>query len=120
MSRTPPADLTTFAPRAAKAPGSPSRLGVLDILVLSAWCGLAAGLLEVATRVACLAIDPIRRLCMMSRHFVWLTPLANLLVFLGFGLCLAGMTRLWPRWGAWLCTRLVCALAIVPALRVAS
>jgi arylsulfatase A-like enzyme len=93
---------------------------VLDILVLSAWCGLAAGLLEVATRVSCLAIDPIRRLYMMSRHFVWLTPLANLLVFLGLGLCLAGMTRLWPQWGAWLCTRVVCALAIVPALRVAS
>ena len=46
--------------------------------MLSAWCGLAAGLLEVGTRVLCRAINPTDRLYLMSRHFVWLTPLANL------------------------------------------
>ena len=62
----------------------------MDVLVLSAWCGLAAGLLEVGTRVLCRAIDPTKRLYLMSRHFVWLTPLVNLLVFLGLGLLLGG------------------------------
>ena len=37
----------------------------------------------------CRAIDPTKRLYMMSRHFVWLAPLANLLLFLGLGLFLA-------------------------------
>ena len=58
-------------------------------------CGLvsSAGLLEVATRVLCRAIDPTRRLYLMSKHFVWLTPLASMVLFLGLGLLLAGMTR---------------------------
>ena len=59
------------------------------------------------------------RLYLMSRHFVWLAPLANLLVFLGLGLFLAAVTRLWPRLGGWLSPRLVCALAILPVLLVA-
>jgi len=91
----------------------------VDVLVLSVWCGLAAGLLEVGTRVLCRAIDPTTRLYMMSRHFIWLTPLANLLVFLGLGLLLAVVTRLWPRLGGWLSPRLLCALAILPVLLVA-
>ena len=33
--------------------GDPGRLGPLDVLVLSAWCGLAGGLLEVGTSVVC-------------------------------------------------------------------
>jgi len=92
----------------------------LDILVLAGWCGLAAGLLEVGTRVLCRAINPSGRLYEMSRHFVWMTPLANLIVFLGVGVFLAAMTRLWRRLGAWMSPRLICALAILPALMVAS
>ena len=116
---TVPADRTTSSPRSAQAPGTKSRLGPVDVLVLSVWCGLAAGLLEVGTRALCRAIDPTRRLYMMSRHFIWLTPLANLLVFLGLGLFLAVVTRLWPRLGGWLSPRLLCALAILPVLLVA-
>ena len=70
-------------------PEKPSLLAALDILVFAAWCGLAAGLLEVGTRVLCRAINPVHRLYLMSRHFVWLTPLVNLSLFLGLGLCLA-------------------------------
>ena len=55
----------------------------------------------------------------MSRHFVWLTPLVNLLVFLSVGLCLAGLTRIWPRMGAWLSPRFLCALALLPMFIVA-
>jgi arylsulfatase A-like enzyme len=55
----------------------------------------------------------------MSRHFIWLTPLANLVLFVGVGLLLALLTRLSPRLGGWLSPRLMFALAILPALLVA-
>ena len=55
----------------------------------------------------------------MTRHFIWLTPLANLLVFFGLGLLLALVTRLRPRMGGWLSPRLLCALAVRPAFLVA-
>jgi arylsulfatase A-like enzyme len=89
------------------------------VLALSAWCGLAAGWLEVGTRIFCRAINPIDRLYLMSRHFVWLTPLANLMVFLGVGLCVAAITALRPQSASWLGHRLLFALAIVPMLMVA-
>jgi arylsulfatase A-like enzyme len=56
---------------------------------------------------------------MMSRHFVWLTPLANLLLFFGVGCLLALATWLWPRRGGWIGPRLICAGAVLPALMVA-
>jgi arylsulfatase A-like enzyme len=90
----------------------------LDVLILAAWCGLATGLLEVGARVVCRAINPVNRLYSMSRHFVWLTPLVNLSLLLGLGLCLAALTRVWPRIGGKIGSRLTCALAILPILMV--
>jgi arylsulfatase A-like enzyme len=89
-------------------------------LLLSIWCGVAAGLLEVASRVLFRAIDPVDRLYLMSRHFVWVTPLANLTVFVAVGLCLTALTAIWPRLGAWLSPRLLCALTILPVFLVAN
>jgi arylsulfatase A-like enzyme len=91
----------------------------LDVLVLSAWCGLAGGLLEVGTRVVC-KILPGQRMYMMSRHFVWMAPLSNLLLFAAFGLVLAFATKLWPVRAGWLCSRLICSLAILPSIIVVS
>ena len=88
--------------------------------MLSAWCGLASGLLEVATRVLCRYVDPTNRLYMLSRHFVWLAPLSTLLLFSGVGLFLAIATKLWPRRVAWFCPRFICFWAVLPALVVAS
>ena len=87
------------------------------MLVLSAWCGLAGGLLEVGTRVVC-KILPSHRMYLMSRHFIWMAPLSNLLLFTGIGLFLALATKFWPRRGGWLFSRLVCFLAILPVLIV--
>ncbi len=95
-------------------------LGPLDVLMLSAWCGLAAGLLEVGTRVLCRSIDPTNRLYLMSRHFVWLAPISNLMLFAGMGLFLAVATKLWPRRGGWFCPRLITFWAVLPVLMVAS
>jgi arylsulfatase A-like enzyme len=94
-------------------------LGPLDVLMLAVWCGLAAGLLEVGTRILCRLINPTNRLYQVSRHFVWLSPLTYLLLFLGLGLFLAAATRLWPRRGGWLSPRLIVGSAFVPAFMVA-
>jgi arylsulfatase A-like enzyme len=112
-------DRVTSLQKSARWQGYQDRLGPLTVLMLSVWCGLVAGLLEVASRVVCRAVDPTHELYMMSRHFVWLAPLANMLVFLGLGLFLAGITRFWPRPGGWLSTRLLSALTMVPMLMVA-
>jgi arylsulfatase A-like enzyme len=114
---------TTAAPQHSTASASGVAdglrcLGPWEILALAAWLGLAAGLIEVATRVCCRAINPTDRLHLMSRHFLWVTPLANLTVMMGLGACLAALTRVWPRLGAWLGPRLLLALAILPALLV--
>ncbi len=119
MSTTVSVNPKTALSRSAGSPVAKSRLGPVDVLVLTVWCGLAAGLLEVGTRALCRAIDPTKRLYMMSRHFIWLVPLVNLLVFMGLGLFLAVLTRLWPRLGGWLSPRLVCGLAILPSFLVA-
>jgi arylsulfatase A-like enzyme len=89
------------------------------MLVLSAWCGLAAGWLEVGARVLCRSIDATNRLYTMSRHFAWLVPLSNLLLFSLVGLFLAVAAKRWPRNGGWIGPRLVCAVALLPALMVA-
>jgi arylsulfatase A-like enzyme len=89
------------------------------VLVLAAWCGLAAGLLELGTRILCRSIDPTKRLYQMSRHFIWLAPLTYLGFFLGIGLFFAAVTRIWPRKGGWLGPRLIVAGAILPSLMVA-
>jgi hypothetical protein len=96
------------------------RLRPWDVIVLSAWCGLAGGLLEVAVRVLSRYIDPVHRLYLLSRHFVWLAPLSNLLLFLVTGLLLAIGTWLWPRRSAWFVIRFLGFLTVLPALVVTS
>ncbi|MGO9468338.1 MAG: hypothetical protein ACLQVF_29755, partial [Isosphaeraceae bacterium] len=95
-------------------------LGALDVLLLSACGGLAGGLLEVGMRVLCRSIDSTYRLYMMSRHFVWLAPLANLLLFSSLGLLLALATKFWPRWGGWLSLRVIGFWAVLPVLMIVS
>jgi arylsulfatase A-like enzyme len=116
---------TTATERPDSGPPAPEtvnvsrRLGAIDLLVFAICCGVAAGLLEVGARVVCRAINPVHRLYFMSRHFVWLTPLVNLALFLGLGVGLAVLARVWPRIGAWVGARLICALALLPMLMVA-
>jgi hypothetical protein len=106
------------SPSAARAQASRLRLGALDVLVLSLWCGLAAGLLEVGARLLCRWIGTYA-LFTMSRHFVWLVPLANLLFFAGIGTFLAFATKRWPRRGGWLSPRVLCAGTFLPMFMVA-
>jgi arylsulfatase A-like enzyme len=101
---------------ATRPPETASRLGPVDVLVLSAWCGLAAGELEVGARIAYRMLSATNQLFGMTRHFVWLVPLIDLALFLGWGALLALATRLWPRRAGWLSPRLSVTWAILPVL----
>ncbi len=96
-----------------------SRLGLLSLVILSAWCGLIAGLLEVgAIALRKQTIDP-NHMYGMSRHFVWLIPVTNFCVFLAVGLvgCVAGLVA--RRRARWLLRRGLCALTLLPMVLVA-
>ena len=98
--------------------GSP--LGALDVLVLSAWCGLASGLLEVGTTISVRNLVATTRGYLMTRHFVWLAPLSNLMLFSAMGLLLAAAAWMWPRRGGWFVARFITFLAVLPVLMVTS
>ena len=89
------------------------------MIAFSAWFGLVAGLLEVLTKIVCTAVGRSGRLYQMSRHFFWLIPITNVLVFLFLGALLALVVRIWPRFGRWLGVRWLLALALLPPLLVA-
>jgi len=118
MSRTIRIEKIVSSPGVAQAPATHHHLGPLDVLLLSLWCGLAAGLLEVGARVLPRSIDTSYRLYNLSRHFVWLVPLTDLLLFSGIGVFLAVATKRWPRRGGWLSPRILCALTLLPMLIV--
>jgi arylsulfatase A-like enzyme len=110
-------------PAASEPPNSAltfrRHLGAWHVLALAAWCGLVAGWLEVGMRVLCKSLIGTNRLYMMTRHFVWLIPLSNLLLFFVGGLLLAAATKACPRPFGWLSPRVICAFALMPALLVA-
>ncbi len=115
---------TAVSTKAATVVSSPpdrtaNRPGLIALLGLSAWGGLVAGLLEVATiAVRKQVFDP-NQLYGMSRHFVWLIPVTNLGIFLAVGAVGGIVGRVWPPLGRWLVPHVVCALVLLPALLVA-
>ena len=90
--------------------------GFVPPLLLSAWCGLVAGLLEVGAVVLRKQVFDSDHLDRMSRHFVWLIPLSNLGVFLALGLVGCLVILVWPSRGHWLVARGLGALALLPPL----
>ena len=96
-----------------------TRLDFSSLLLLSAWCGLVAGLLEVGAIVLRKQVfDPIH-LYGLTRHFVWLIPVANLAVFVTLGLLGCGVILVWPRHGRWFFARGLGAMIVLPSLLVA-
>ena len=95
------------------------RPGFMSLLLLSAWCGLVAGLVEVGTIVVRKQVFESDHLYRMSRHFVWLIPLSNLCVFLALGLAGCGVILVWPSRGRWLFTRVLGAIALLPSILAA-
>jgi arylsulfatase A-like enzyme len=93
--------------------------GLISLLVLSAWCGLLAGLLEVAAIVIRKQVFHADHVLKLSRHFVWLIPLTNVGIFLALGSlgCVVLLFR--PGVGHWLLTRGLGAMVLLPLLLVA-
>jgi arylsulfatase A-like enzyme len=88
----------------------------MPFLALSAWCGLLSGLLEVGAIIVRTQVFDLNRLYWISRHFVWLIPLLNLVIFLVLGLFLSVVTVWAPRRGRWLAGRLLGALTVLPPI----
>jgi arylsulfatase A-like enzyme len=114
----------TAAPRAetdgaAAASGAAKQAGIFSLLILSAWCGLIAGLLEVTTIVLRKTAFDEDQLYKISRHFVWIIPVSNLCVLFALGVLGCGAVLAWPRGGRWLFARLICALTLWPSLLIA-
>ena len=96
-----------------------NRVGSLSLLLLSVWCGLVAGLLEVSTIVLRKRVFDPDQLYKTSRHFIWMIPLINLGVFLALGLVGCCIVLIWPNRGRWLVTRGLAAITVLPSFLVA-
>ena len=101
--------------RRTRQPGG-ERFRPLEVLLLSTWCALAAGEIEVGARVLRRNLSPTNQLYLMTRHFVWLVPLVDLVWLVGIGAVLALATRRWPSRAGWLSPRLIGSLAILSIL----
>ena len=112
------AEMESLKPARSVLPRQP--LSFWEVVAVSAWFGLLAGLLEVGTKVVCAVIGRFGGLYQMSRHFFWLIPVTNLVIFLFLGVVLAFVVRVWPHFGSWLSIRCLGALALLPALLVAA
>jgi hypothetical protein len=89
-------------------------VGLVSFVLLAGWCGLAAGLLEVGAIFARKRLFDPNQLYGMSRHFIWLIPVTNVLIFLVVGVigCLASWA--WPRRGRRIFARCLCAVTVLP------
>ena len=108
---------TAVVEKAGMAESSPSDLGprspgLLALLALSTWCGLVTGLLEVGTIVVHKRFFDANQLYGLSRHFVWLIPITNLVLFVMLGACGCVVSWAWPRRGWWVFVRTLFAFAL--------
>jgi arylsulfatase A-like enzyme len=83
-------------------------------LVMSVWCGLVAGPIEVGAIVVRKSLVDLNQFYWISRHFVWLIPLTNLGIFLAVGVVLTLLVLCWSRLGIGPAARMLCALALLP------
>ncbi len=85
-----------------KGPGqSRSSQTFPPLILLSIWLGLVTGLLELGLVYARNHVSGWSALSALqiSRHFPWMIPLANLVLFLGWGLVVVLLGRVWTRFG---------------------
>ncbi len=86
----------------------------LPFLALSAWCGLSSGLVEVVALIVRKHFFDMNHFYWMSRHFVWLVPATNFLVFAIVGAILSLLVRTGRGRGCQVATRALGTLTLLP------
>lgn len=100
----------------------PSGLEPRQILLLAAWFGVVTGLLELlqlAVRNQ-LSGSVWLGVLRMNRHFGWMIPVSNVVIFLAAGLVGGVIARHAPRAGRWMAIRVLgflCSLALLSTVR---
>ena len=113
-------DTSTGSVSGSTDPVSPTFRPTLQaIIALSAWCGLVAGLLEVASILLRKRLFDADQILRLSHHFVWLIPVANLCIFIALAVIGFAVVLIWPHRGRWLITRALAAFTVLPALLAA-
>ena len=95
------------------------RSPLLEIFLMVAWFGLAVGLLESALLVARRSFHPVFRLGkdLLNRHYLWLVPVADLMIFAVCGSVLCLIFFLSPRAARRLALYSLCGLAFLVLLK---
>ena len=116
MSSSTPIDTSTGSAIGSTDPVPPPfRPTARTIIALSAWCGLVAGLLEVAAIVLRKRLFDADQILKLSHHFVWLIPVANLCIFIALALIGSAVVLIWPHRGRWLFTRALATFTLLPS-----
>jgi arylsulfatase A-like enzyme len=89
------------------------------VIGIASWCGLVAGLLEVAIFCARKVGIDANPLYGVSRQFVWHIPLTYTVIYVSIGVCGWILSRFWPRSLSRYGITAFCALTLLPALFVA-
>ena len=82
-------------PAVAENAGPRSIRGPRGLFLMTLWFGLLAGWLELGLVLALRAVNPHVSLDMLrtNRHFVWMIPVSDALIFGGVGLLIASLAR---------------------------
>ena len=94
-----------FRPAVGEKAGPGSQQGAGALFLTTLWFGLLAGWLELGLVLAQRAVNPHISIDMLrtNRHFVWMIPVSDALIFGVVGLSIALLARFRPglaRWGA--------------------
>jgi arylsulfatase A-like enzyme len=91
--------LTASAPRESRI--TPTPISPYDLLSTASWFGLLTGLLEISQLWIRSWFQGAKLLggLQINGNFTWMIPVANLTIFAAFGLVLAVLGKLSPRWG---------------------
>lgn len=108
--------------------GPPPRTGVIGLVFLAQWFGLATGLIELVALLVRNHFYGAATLgaLQLSRHFTWMIPATHLLIFSAVGVALAPMALIRSRWGARVAVFLIGGislfglLATIPGLHAAA
>lgn len=91
----------------------PGGMSLVSFLLLSAWCGLLSGLLEVGATIVRKRAFDVNQFYWTTRHFVWLVPLVDLAIFVAAGMVLWIPIRVGGQRGRRWSARALCTLTLL-------